>query len=598
MALCNTPLIHKKTKMNKIFNFIIAIILLITQNNFAQNNTNEDITGIRAVGSPADPKVPMSWRKYHDFQQIEKFQQDLQKAFPNLVKIETIGKSYEGRAIFALHITDFNKGNPQDKPGFYIDGGIHANELNGVQVCLYTAWYLCENYNNIPFIKQLLQDKIFYILPNVSPDSREHFIYKPNNSNSSRSGQRPFDNDGDGQIDEDTYNDLDKDGNITMMRRKSISGKWKQDPKYPNRMFQVKGDELGDYEMLGYEGIDTDGDGQVNEDNEGGYDPNRDWAWNWQPHYVQNGAIYYPGTLPETRAVKDFIIKNTNIAGAQSYHNYGGMFLRGPGAKEDENLFTKDDIEVYDNIGKIGEKMIAGYNYYVLYKDLYTVYGGEIDFLGLGRGIFTFSNELMTSYKLFNQKSSWSRWDNDEFNEFDKLLLFGDGYVDWKPFNHTQFGTVEIGGAKKNYIRNHPGFMLEEDAHRNMAFTLYHAYQTPKIEIIDVKTQQMEGNLTAITATIMNKRLIPTHSSFDLKNKISPPNFATISGVKVIAAMHVENEDLNLFKEQKLSPENIEIKNIGSMEAIKVRWIVKGNPSQATINVISQKAGKITRKIK
>jgi hypothetical protein len=29
----------------------------------------------------------------------------------------------------------------------------------------------------------------------------------------------------------------------------------------------------------------------------------------------------------------------------------------------------------------------------------------------------------------------------------------------------------------------------------------------------------MEGNLTAITATIMNKRLIPTHSSFDLKNK-------------------------------------------------------------------------------
>ena len=34
------------------------------------------------------------------------------------------------------------------------------------------------------------------------------------------------------------------------------------------------------------------------------------------------------------------------------------------------------------------------------------------------------------------------------------------------------------------------------------------------------------------------------------------------------------------------------------MEALKVRWIVQGNPSQATINVISQKAGKITHKIK
>jgi hypothetical protein len=45
-------------------------------------------------------------------------------------------------------------------------------------------------------------------------------------------------------------------------------------------------------------------------------------------------------------------------------------------------------------------------------------------FLSLTRGIFTFSNELMT-YKLFNQKNT-GRWDNDEFNEFDKYLLFGD----------------------------------------------------------------------------------------------------------------------------------------------------------------------------
>jgi Zinc carboxypeptidase len=584
--------------MHKIFTLLFTISILITQNSKAQKNVNEDLTGIRAIGSPANPKVEMSWRKYHDFNQIDQFQQDLQKAFPNLIKIETIGKSYEGRNIYALHITDFKVGNAKEKPAFYIDGGIHANELNGVQVCLYTAWYLCENYDNIPFIKQLLQDKIFYILPNISPDSREHFIYKPNNSNSSRSGQRPFDNDGDGSVNEDIYNDLDNDGNITMMRRKSKTGKWKQDPKYPNRMFQVKGDELGEYEMLGYEGTDMDGDGLVNEDTEGGYDPNRDWAWNWQPAYVQNGAIYYPGTLPETRAVKDFVVKNTNIAGAQSYHNYGGMFLRGPGAKEDENLFTRDDIEVYDNIGKIGEKMIPGYNYYVLYKDLYTVYGGEIDFLCLGRGIFTFSNELMTSYKLFNQKSTWSRWDNDEFNEFDKLLLFGDGYVDWKPFNHPQYGAIEIGGAKKNYIRNHPGFMLEEDAHRNMAFTLYHAYQTPKLEVVEVKTQKLEGNLTAITATVMNKRLIPTHSSFDLKNKISPPNTISINGVKVIAGMQVENEDLSLFTEQKINPEALEIKNIGSMEAIKVRWIISGNAQNATINIKSSKAGKIKHVVK
>jgi hypothetical protein len=42
----------------------------------------------------------------------------------------------------------------------------------------------------------------------------------------------------------------------------------------------------------------------------------------------------------------------------------------------------------------------------------------------------------MTSYKLFNKKNTAGRWDNDEFNEFDKYLLFGDGYVEWKAFNH------------------------------------------------------------------------------------------------------------------------------------------------------------------
>ena len=46
---------------------------------------------------------------------------------------------------------------------------------------------------------------------------------------------------------------------------------------------------------------------------------------------------------------------------------------------------------------------------------------------------------------------------------------------------------IEIGGAKKNYIRNHPGFMLQEDAHRNMAFTLYHAYQTPNWRLLTSK---------------------------------------------------------------------------------------------------------------
>ena len=578
---------------------LTTVLCLLMANVNAQNNdiAPQDLNGMRAIGSPANPKVRMSWDRYHDYAQITQFAKDLVKAYPNLVQMKSIGKSFEGRDIWVLTLSDFKTNKTENKPGFYIDGGIHANELQGVEVAMYTAWYLAESFQTVKFINTLLKEKVFYIALTISPDSRENFIHKENTANSSRSGMRPFDNDGDGLVNEDQYNDLDGDGNIVMMRRKSKTGRYKVDPKYPSRMYQVRGDEMGDYELLGYEGIDNDGDGLVNEDQLGTYDPNRDWGWNWQPDYVQRGALFYPGTLPETRAVKNFIVNHPNIAGAQSYHNYGGMFLRGPGAAEDDALFSRQDIEVYDNIGKLGEKMIPGYNYFVLHKDLYTVYGGEIDFLSLTRGIFTFSNELMTSYKLFNQKSSWNRWENDEFNEFDKYLLFGDGYVEWKPFNHPQFGEIEIGGAKKNYIRNHPGFMLQEDAHRNMAFTLYHAYQTPKLEIVDIQTEKLSGGLTAVTATIMNTRIIPTHSSIDVKNKIERPDFITLKGANVVAGMTVQNEDLNLFTEQKYTPQTIEVDNIRGMGNVKVRWIVRGNTNGATVEVSSAKGGFVSDKV-
>jgi len=565
----------------------------------AQNKSPEiDVPGLRAVGSPANPKVPMNWNRYHDNKQIEQFCKDLQKAYPDLVKYESIGKSFEGRDIYVLTISALKEGVTDRKPGLWIDGNIHANELQGSEIAMYTAWYLAENYHQVPFIKELLRDKVFYIAPTINPDSRDYFIYEPNTMHSSRTGRRPFDNDGDGLIAEDLYDDLDGDGHIVMMRRKSKTGRYKVDHDNPNRMVLAKAGEVGEYEMLGFEGIDNDGDGLVNEDITGTYDPNRDWGWNWQPNYVQSGALYYPGTLPETMAVKDFFFKHTNIAGAQSYHNYGGMILRGPGAAEDERFYSRKDVQVYDALGKTGEKMLPGYNYIVIHKDLYTVFGGEIDFFALGRGIYTFSNELMTTFKLFNNKDEVSNRQNSEYYEFDKLLLFGDAYVPWKEFDHPQFGKIEIGGAKKNYTRNHPGFLLLEDAHRNAAFTIYHGYHTPKLEFNDIEVKSLGNNLFEVKASVWNSRIIPTHSDHDVRNKINRPNYISISGVEVIAGMRIINNDFNVTEDQKFKPERIEIPAIDGMSEVKVKWIVKGNPNKAKITVDSEKGGVIEKEVK
>ena len=139
-----------------------------------------------------------------------------------------------------------------------------------------------------------------------------------------------------------------------------------------------------------------------------------------------------------------------------------------------------------------------------------------------------------------------------------------------------------------------PGFMLEEELHRNMAFTLYHAYQMPHLSIADVKEKSLGGGLREITATIKNDRLMPTHASQDLKFKIERPDYVMIEGVEVLVGMIVENEDRNVTVEQKVRPEKLEVSNIPGMSVVKVRWIVSGR-GDAKITVDSAKGGVATR---
>lgn len=569
-------------------NILLSSIMCAGSVAFAQ----EPNQMFRAAGSPENPKVAVSWNKYYDYEGHVEIAKKLAKAYPNLVKLNVIGKTAQGRDLILLAITDYKAGgNPDRKPGMYIDGNIHSNEIQGSEFASYTAWYLAESFGKIEYITELLKDKIFYIVPSINPDGRDNFLHQPNNPNSPRSGMMPVDNDRDGKTNEDGFDDLDGNGSITFMRRKNPNGRYKLDSTDPRRMIQVGPDEQGEYEMLGYEGLDNDGDGLINEDGEGFYDPNRDWAWNWQPNYIQGGAYKYPFSVPENRAVADFVMKHPNIAAAQSYHNNGGMILRGPGAAEDTDTYNRADVRVYDALGKKGEELIPGYKYLVVYKDLYSVFGGELDWFYGGRGIFTFSNELWNSFQMF------SKADNDpqttSYN-FDKYLLFKDAFVDWKPFKHPQYGDIEIGGFKKNYGRVHPGFLLESDAHRNMAFTFYHAFHTPKLEINDLDVKDLGGGLKQITATIANTRMMPTHASQDIKYKIEVPDYITLSGAKVLAGMIVEDADLNITTEQKNNPATIELKNIPGLETVTVRWIVSG-AGKLSVKVDSKKGGLVER---
>jgi len=548
---------------------------------------------LAALGSPPDPKVPVSWDRYYDHAAVGDIGRRLEEAYPDRCRLSSIGKSYEGREIWLITVTNFKVGEADRKPAMYIDGNIHSNEIQGQEIALYTAWYLCEMADRVEWVSDLLDERTLYIVPSINPDGREAFLYAPNTPHSPRSGVVPRDDDGDGLVDEDDFDDLDGDGNITMMRRRDPNGRWLVSPEDPRLMIRARPDEPGEYEILGFEGFDNDGDGLVNEDRPGFYDPNRNWPWRWQPQYVQFGADAYPTSLPETRAVIDFVVSHPNIAGAQTYHNNGGMILRGPGVAQDE--FRPSDVRVFDRIGEIGETILPGYRYMVLWKDLYPVWGGELDWFYGARGILTFSNELWTAFNYFRTEADEDRPDpSDRYDRvdyrFDRLLLFGEAIVPWTPVEHPTYGSIEVGGVKKQYTRAIPGFLLPEEAHRNMAFTLYQADQMPLAKVDSISVRPLGQGLTEVTAIVANKRLAPTHTQQDQENRISRPDWISLAGGDVVAGFVVTDPLQGIAVEQKRRPGRIDVESIPGMGTVTVRWIARGS-GPFTVTVDSPKGG-------
>ena len=565
-----------KLALNTIF---LSLFIFISGNLFSQ----DEALFFDAAGSPSNPKVQVSWNKYYTYAGVTDFCKKLAEAYPDLVSLSSAGKSYQGRDIHVLTITDKKSGNPDHKPGFWIDGNIHSIELQGTEMAMYTAWYLCEMYEGNTFINQLLKDKTFYIAPTINPDAREYFA---NVGVPPRSGLMPYDNDRDGEFDEDGPDDMNGDKNISQIRRKNPDGAFITDPKDPRRMIRVEPGEKGEYEILGMEGIDNDGDGQFNEDGPGGYDGNRDWGFNWEPNYVQSGAHKYPFSQPENRAVRDFVVNHRNITGAQSFHNSGGLILRGPSIQGGgAEAYSRADDAVIDAIGKKGELIIPGYDLVTIWKDMYTVYGGELDWWHGAMGCFVFSNELWNSYLMFYDTTKTDQY------EFDRLLLFEDSFIPWQKINHPVYGEVELGGFSKMFGRLHPGFIIETDAHRNAAFCIYNSYQSPKLEITNIKVNKIEGGLKEVTASVVNRRMLPTHSATNLRYKIDPPDYVLLEGGTVIAGMIVENADLNITSEQKKNPQKMELANIAGYQKIDLKWIVKGG-NKYTVKVESVKGGR------
>jgi hypothetical protein len=530
-----------------------------------------------AQGGRLAPKVEIAWNRYYDYAELLDIMHRLQAAYPEFVRTEDIGRTYEGRAMRVLVLTNQATGKDREKVGMWVDGNVHGNEVQGAEAALYLAWWLLEKYDTNERARALLDRRVFYILPSQNPDGRDHWFHEPNTQHSSRSSKKPRDDDRDGLFDEDGYDDMNGDGEITSMRKgvPMGTGTHRVNRDDPRIMERVSGDQQGDYVMLGAEGIDNDGDGRVNEDGPGYYDMNRNWPSDWQPPHIQGGAGEYPLSNPETRAIAMYLLDHPNVAAVQSFHNTGGMILRGPGSQSVS--YPAADVRVYDEIGRAGEKLLPFYRYLIIWKDLYSTHGA-FTWAYEGLGVFTFSNELWSGKQYYNSQEGPSGAQRDDYVDH---VLLDDVRVPWEPAHHPLYGDIEVGGHKREHGRVAPSFMIEEMSHRNAMFCVLHAEEIADVTAEPLRIEPVGDGVWRVRAAFRNTGAMPTRSALSGDKGVGVPDRVTISGagIEVVAGGRVSDrwrdERIDLTDDRP-NPIRLEY-GVPSRGRVEVAWIVAGS---------------------
>lgn len=558
-------------------------------------------TTLNAQKSAID--VPLPFDRYYDLEDVYKAIEVLNEAFPELTSAEVIAQSEEGRDVWAFTINNPETGDHLSKPGVYVDGNIHGNEIQATEVVLYLMNYLLTNYGEVENITELVDRNAFYFVPSVNVDGRYHFFNNANTPSTNRGLRVPGDGIRDAVSDRSISNDLNNDGSITQMRKRDPFGQWKTHPEDPRLMVRAEPGEFGEWTLLGQERYDITEDTQISEDAERYVDPNRDWGSNWAPPYVQRGAGDYPFMGNVTKAIAEYMVDRPNIIMVFAFHNTGGMFLRGPGTKARGPL-NPNDVAVYDILGQNAEKIVPGYDYLISWKDLYSTYGDFTEFTYNTIGAFSFVGELfMARQETYAAYEDLMSEDQESLGfgttteqdlqrlKFNDNVAHGTLFKEWEPFEHPIYGEIEIGGWAKMSTRiSHP-FMLKDMAHRNAAAVLFAAAQTPDVEMEIIRNERIDDNLNRVRVRLVNHNAIPTMTNHAVQNQLYPKDMLTANGdnIRVVAGGKVTDRFRDRVDYKEHRPE-LQFLRIAGTSVEYYDFLVEGN-GELTIEYNSRKAG-------
>jgi hypothetical protein len=109
--------------------------------------------------------------------------------FPSIVKLDSIGESYEGRQILYLEISD-QPGLDEGEPGLFFIGVHHANEWTSLVVPLFFADSLASAYGQDSIITWIVDNCRIWIMPCFNVDG--YYFSHDQNNTGWRKNRRPY----------------------------------------------------------------------------------------------------------------------------------------------------------------------------------------------------------------------------------------------------------------------------------------------------------------------------------------------------------------------------------------------------------------------
>lgn len=288
---------------------------------------------------------------YYSYDQFTDLIEHLQEEYPDIFLYYSLGKTYEGRDIWLVKISD-NVSIDEDEPEVLFMGGTHGDEKTGYQTVIYSMKAIVENYTspnvNHSFtmrIRNIVNNTELFFIPMVNPDGVEAKTRKNRQTNDCIFG-------------DSVLRGVDINRNYGY--------KWEEFDKHPFKYifgaFPFPARTTVKYPLLDFQS------------------------------FIREGTYRGPNPFSEneSRAVKQFI-ENSSIAIRIDYHTSGEKIIypwswtKDP--PDDEPIF----ISIAENISKInGYQITQGSRWYY-------ILGNSGDWMYAEHGILTLTIELCKS---------------------------------------------------------------------------------------------------------------------------------------------------------------------------------------------------------